>query len=99
MTTHHKLTFHQCCNIRCTVFANDTSLHNRGYVFPRSIFVLLLANTAVFIAWQLPPLQPAMYRHFTCSWQAVRYEHRYYTLITSAFSHASFMHFAFNMLA
>jgi rhomboid-like protein len=60
---------------------------------------VLLANTAVFVAWQLPPLQPAMYRHFTCSLLNVFREGRYYTLITAAFSHATFMHFAFNMLA
>ncbi|RKP35802.1 hypothetical protein BJ085DRAFT_6931, partial [Dimargaris cristalligena] len=60
----------------------------------RTAYILLAANTAVFALWRIPRLQPFMTRHFTHH----PYSGRSYTLVTSAFSHASLMHFAFNMM-
>ena len=59
-------------------------------------------NTAVFGAWQYAQrptqwqLNRDLAKHFVLSWEAVK-AGRHYTMITSAFSHQSLKHFAFNM--
>nr|KAJ3419170.1 hypothetical protein HK105_007314 [Polyrhizophydium stewartii] len=52
-------------------------------------------NTAVFLAWQIPALGRFMSTHFLRRATSSRS----YTLLTSAFSHHSLLHLAFNMIA
>lgn len=59
---------------------------------------IIAINAAVFAAWRVPSLHDFMARHFLCSIDAVR-AGRYHTLLTSAFSHATPLHLAFNMIA
>ncbi|KAK3080946.1 hypothetical protein LTS18_011679 [Coniosporium uncinatum] len=63
----------------------------------RATLVLIGMNAVPFLAWRvpLPAVQGFMYRHFMHS----PLSGRSYTLLTSVFSHKSFAHFAFNMIA
>lgn len=60
----------------------------------RTILCLIGLNTAVFLAWRLPQLQRFMARWFTHSINS-----HPVTMLTSTFSHASGIHFLFNMVA
>ncbi|KGG50660.1 hypothetical protein DI09_5p70 [Mitosporidium daphniae] len=60
----------------------------------KTLSALILANTAVFIGWKIPALVPFMQRHFLHS--PLSSPH---TLLTSSFSHSSFLHLSFNMIA
>ncbi|RYZ77064.1 MAG: rhomboid family intramembrane serine protease, partial [Proteobacteria bacterium] len=64
------------------------------------IMSLIAVNILVFYFWQTPMSSVQgqfMQEHFAVSWQALQ-EGRFWTLITSVFSHYSFMHLLFNML-
>lgn len=58
-------------------------------------------NVAVFACWQLAGEDRfrlrEMTKHFTVSEYGVRYKHLYHTIVTSFFSHKTFMHLALNM--
>jgi membrane associated rhomboid family serine protease len=69
-----------------------------GYRIPVATLTIMLANTAVFLAWRFVP-QPFMYQYFTTSFLAVFKEKRWYTVLTAAFSHESLPHFLFNNFA
>jgi rhomboid-like protein len=56
---------------------------------------LILVNSLVFAAWQVPALSRVMTRY----WAHDPLSGRSLTLLTSTFSHQSFLHFAFNMYA
>ncbi len=60
------------------------------------VLVLLLANTAVFILWQVAGTNPLMTEHFLVSWSGLE-AGRYWTLLSSEFSHIAFVHFFLNM--
>ena len=57
---------------------------------------LLIANTAVFILWQIPAMTPFMMRYFVSSPVA---HSKCIPMLLCAFSHQNFMHFGFNMYA
>lgn len=63
--------------------------------------VLIVINVIVFVAWQMSAQHAEQFyfmaNNFLISWTALT-EGRYWTLITSVFSHNSFMHLFFNML-
>lgn len=66
----------------------------------RTLYGLIGTNAIVFLGWQIPRLQPFMFRHFTTQSSAFRgLLSPHYTLFTSVFSHSSFLHFACNMTA
>ncbi|KZT43234.1 hypothetical protein SISSUDRAFT_1069068 [Sistotremastrum suecicum HHB10207 ss-3] len=52
-------------------------------------------NAGVWITWQVPRLQPFMKRAFMHH----PLSSRYYTMLTSVFSHSNFLHGLFNMMA
>lgn len=56
---------------------------------------LILLNGLVFAAWQVP----AFSRYMTRYWAHDPLSGRSFTLLTSTFSHQSFLHFGFNMYA
>lgn len=62
---------------------------------------IIAANTAVFGLWRFsmgrPLLERLMWKHFACSYNAVAHGGRVHTLLTSAFSHMTFLHFGINM--
>jgi membrane associated rhomboid family serine protease len=61
--------------------------------------ILILINIVVFIAWQLAKKNSSvnfMAENFLVSWTSLL-EGRYWTLLTSVFSHISLMHIFFNM--
>ncbi|KAI8804021.1 hypothetical protein BJ742DRAFT_826870 [Cladochytrium replicatum] len=81
------------------------------YSFPRisdgaAVWGIVGINTAVFGLWisaqnnvnENPSLIRKMYQNFVVSWDNVFTANRWWTLITSAFSHADFSHFIINML-
>ena len=57
---------------------------------------LLIANTAIFILWQIPAMTPFMMRYFVSSPVA---HSKCIPMLLCAFSHQNFMHFGFNMYA
>ena len=57
---------------------------------------LLIANTAVFLLWQIPAMTPFMMRYFVSSPVA---HSKCIPMLLCAFSHQNFMHFGFNMYA
>jgi len=59
--------------------------------------VLLAANTGVFILWLVLGESQYMIDNFLVSWSALA-AGRYWTLLTSEFSHIAFLHFFLNML-
>lgn len=64
------------------------------------VTLLVIVNTLVFIAWSLSGQDNSdssfMVQNFLISWQALQ-EGRFWTLLTSAFSHNMFWHFFMNM--
>lgn len=63
------------------------------------IKIIILLNVLVFIGWFLAPgheLLPWMMDQFTVSWVGLT-AGRFWTLVTSAFSHHSFFHLLINM--
>lgn len=63
------------------------------------IKLILVLNLFVFLAWFFSPdygYVPFMVDNFTVSWLGLM-EGRYWTLITSVFSHNAFFHFFINM--
>ena len=60
------------------------------------VAVLLAANTAVFVMWLVLGESPLMIDNFLVSWGALAAS-RYWTLLTSEFSHILFLHFFLNM--
>lgn len=60
-------------------------------------FWLIAANTVVFAMWRIPSpaMDRFMVRHFTDQTSSTRF----WTLITSSFSHQSWLHFGFNNMA
>lgn len=60
------------------------------------VLVFLLVNSGVFVAWLLLGSNPYMIDNFLISWNALA-EGRYWTLVTSEFSHILFIHFFLNM--
>ncbi|MEQ1756410.1 MAG: rhomboid family intramembrane serine protease [Micropepsaceae bacterium] len=63
---------------------------------PIVVWVILDANAAVFLAWQVLGPTPLMTDNFLVSWNALE-EGRYWTLLGSEFSHMGFLHFFLNM--
>ncbi|TPX65469.1 hypothetical protein SpCBS45565_g05146 [Spizellomyces sp. 'palustris'] len=61
----------------------------------QTAYAIIGINTAVFLLWRIPSLQPFMLRHFAHH----PLSGRSYTLLTSVFSHESFLHLTFNMYA
>jgi membrane associated rhomboid family serine protease len=59
--------------------------------------IIILLNVLVFICWQIPDYQDFMLENFTVSWTLLE-EGRYWTLLTSVFSHNMLMHILINML-
>lgn len=60
------------------------------------VLVFLILNTAVFAAWLFLGEHPFMVEHFLVSWNALA-AGRYWTLLTSEFSHFILLHFFVNM--
>ena len=60
------------------------------------VLIVLVLNAGVFALWQILGESPFMLDNFLISWQALA-AGRYWTLLTSAFSHAAFLHFFLNM--
>lgn len=60
-----------------------------------TVLSIVAINTAVFLAWQLPPLRQAMGRNFLHN----PLSGKSYTMLTSMFSQATLWHFGFNMMA
>ncbi len=60
------------------------------------VLVLLAANTGVFVLWLVLGDSPFMIDNFLVSWDALA-AGRYWTLLTSEFSHILFLHFFLNM--
>ena len=58
--------------------------------------VLLLLNAGVFLMWLLLGQSPFMIDNFLISWNALA-AGRYWTVLTSAFSHIAFLHIFLNM--
>lgn len=69
----------------------------------RAIWVIIGLNTAVFCTWQYAiqrkdqKLLQQLQQHATVSWDNIK-DGRYSTIVTSAFSHQTLPHFAFNMI-
>ncbi|CAH0474071.1 unnamed protein product [Peronospora belbahrii] len=65
------------------------------------IALLIAANTMVFGLWRVSfrniRLHQFMWRHFASSYDSVVFGKRFYTLLTSSFSHMTFPHFGINM--
>ncbi|KAI8808486.1 hypothetical protein BJ742DRAFT_772149 [Cladochytrium replicatum] len=60
---------------------------------PLSIYGVIAANGAVFAGWQYPPLYSFLSKNF------VHHPNNpNYTMLTSAFSHQTFLHLGFNMM-
>ncbi|KAI0272754.1 hypothetical protein BC834DRAFT_817520 [Gloeopeniophorella convolvens] len=61
----------------------------------RAGYAIAAANVAVWAAWQVPVLRPFMMSHFTHH----PLSGKTYTMLTSMFSHSSFLHLLFNCMA
>jgi rhomboid-like protein len=61
------------------------------------VYGLIALNVGVFALWRFVP-EAFMITHFTTSIVHMR-QRRWYTLLTSTFSHASALHLGFNMFA
>ena len=65
-----------------------------------TIRIIIFINAIVFLAWTVPTLFGVDYEfmsdNFLISWNALQ-EGRYWTLVTSAFSHNMFFHIFINM--
>lgn len=60
----------------------------------KTIYSIIAANTAVFLAWRIPALTPHLHRFFLHSIRS-----HPLSMIGSMFSHRSFTHLLFNMVA
>lgn len=63
---------------------------------PPVVPILLALNVVVFLMWLLLGQSPFMMDNFLISWSALA-AGRYWTLLTSAFSHIAFFHIFLNM--
>ncbi|KAH9962669.1 hypothetical protein BC827DRAFT_1129904 [Russula dissimulans] len=61
----------------------------------RAGYGIVAINVGVWVAWQIPILRPFMMSHFTHH----PLSGKTYTMLTSMFSHSSFMHLFFNCMA
>ncbi|KAA1468885.1 hypothetical protein DENSPDRAFT_834364 [Dentipellis sp. KUC8613] len=61
----------------------------------RAAYWITGLNIAIWLAWQIPRLRPFMRVHFTHD----PLSGKAYTMLTSTFSHASFLHLLFNSMA
>ncbi|KAI0050946.1 hypothetical protein FA95DRAFT_1593565 [Auriscalpium vulgare] len=61
----------------------------------RAAWGICAVNVVVWAAWQIPRLRPFMQIHFTHN----PLSGKTYTMLTSMFSHASFLHLLFNCMA
>lgn len=64
-------------------------------------FFILILNIMVYVSWNLASTEADflfMVKNFLVSWDSV-FGGYPWTLLTSVFSHSSFMHFLFNMMA
>lgn len=73
---------------------------NREGPVPRTIKIIVLINVLVFLTWFYSmnnfTVLKFMVENFLVSWNALL-EHRFWVLITSAFSHNAFFHLFINM--
>lgn len=79
------------------ILSNPNSLHERWKNLKesqRTIIGIVALNSLVFGAWRIPSLSRVMNKYFLHSTAS-----HPVTLLTSTFSHKTFMHFGFNMLA
>jgi membrane associated rhomboid family serine protease len=60
------------------------------------VLLLLIANACVFAGWIWLGESPVMVENFLVSWDALK-AGRWWTLLTSEFSHVMFLHFFLNM--
>ncbi len=60
------------------------------------VLAFLVINTAVFVLWLVLGESPVMVENFLVSWDGLM-AGRYWTLLTSEFSHLLFLHFFLNM--
>lgn len=58
--------------------------------------LIILVNAIVFVYWQFPENEEFMLNNFTVSW-ALLSQGRYWTLLTSVFSHNMLLHILINM--
>ncbi|KAI0280066.1 hypothetical protein BC826DRAFT_1077503 [Russula brevipes] len=58
-------------------------------------YSIAAVNVGIWVAWQIPVLRPFMMTHFTHH----PLSGKTYTMLTSMFSHSSFMHLLFNCMA
>lgn len=65
---------------------------------PRAVPALIFINIIVFLFWFFPSEERLMFmiRNFLVSWEGLE-EGRYWTLLTSVFSHNMFLHIFINM--
>jgi len=61
----------------------------------RAGYGIAAINVGIWVAWQIPVLRPFMMSHFTHS----PLSGKTYTMLTSVFSHSSFVHLLFNCMA
>lgn len=61
----------------------------------KAVWGIIGINSLVFLAWKIPRLQPFMTKHFL----HLPSSDRYYTILTSVFSHKEVWHLGFNMMA
>lgn len=59
--------------------------------------LIILVNAVVFLYWQFPENEEFMLNNFTVSWTLLM-EGRYWTLLTSVFSHNIWFHIFINMI-
>jgi len=74
------------------MIASSHTMKRRIYFVPITIFL----NTFVFLAWQFTETKSFMPDHFLISYKALL-EGRYWTLLTSVYSHSMGLHFFINM--
>jgi len=92
------------CGILKRGFGNygGSGYHSQFHSSNRMIRTLIVMNTSVFCVWAYARYanDKKLYRflreHATLSWHNIK-AGRYWTLVTSAFSHQDFAHFLFNM--
>jgi len=63
---------------------------------PLIIRTIIALNLLVFVGWQVGSLREFMVENFLLSWSHLEAGY-YWTLVTSVFSHSSFLHFFVNM--
>lgn len=58
--------------------------------------MIILVNAVIFVYWQFPENEEFMLNNFTVSWTSLS-EGRYWTLLSSVFSHNMLLHILINM--